>query len=277
MGKYTGIIIVSDVDGTFWCRIPENYKKNIDAIDKFKDGGGIFTFATGRDFHSLSVVIPNAVNIANAPVIVSNGAGLYDPKTSEYIVNAELNMPIFKEFIKLVIAKYPEIGVRFSGDGIFKTPDINDMLIKDLTSDSDNQLLGKAREVPLDEICSVSKCVIVHSIPEILEDVKKMGKEFDKGEFFYFAKSYATGLEAVNKDYTKGQTAHKLKEYLNTPNSLLYAIGDYYNDTDMILAADIGVCPENAVDEVKSLAKIITKSCNDGAIADLIEIISRGD
>ena len=275
MGKYTGIIIVSDVDGTFWSKIPEIYQKNTDAIEKFKQDGGIFTFATGRDFHSLKMIIPDAVDIVNAPIIVSNGSGLFDADKNKYIMEAGLNMPVFREFAKIIISKYPEIGVRFSGRGIFMVPDINLMIKDDLTTDSDTSLLEKARETPLDEIDTASKCVIVHTNPEILAEVQKMGEEFDKGENFHFAKSYAIGLEAVNKDYTKGKTARKLKEYLNLSDGVLYAIGDYYNDMDLILTADIGVCPQNAVDEIKSAATIITKSCDEGAIADLIEIIDK--
>jgi Cof subfamily protein (haloacid dehalogenase superfamily) len=272
MGKFTGIIIVSDIDGTFLSKVPENYKKNISAIEEFKAEGGIFTFATGRDFHSLKKVVPETENLANAPIIISNGAKLYDITTNQYIIDAGLNIPVFMKFIKSAIEKYPEIGVRFSGDGVFMTPDINSMIIDDLSKDN---LLDRAKEMPLDEIDRTSKCVIVHTNPEILDDVQKMGEEFDKGKNFYFAKSFETGLEAVNKDYTKGKTAQKLKEYLNIPNSVLYAIGDYYNDVDMILAADIGVCPENAVDTVKALVKIITKSCDEGAVADLIKIINK--
>ena len=273
MGKYTGIIIVSDIDGTFLSRIPENYEKNVRAIEKFKSEGGIFTFATGRDFHSLISVVPDAEDIVNAPIIVANGAKLYDPKTKQNIIDASLNMPVFKEFIKLIFEKYPDIGVRFGGNDMIVVPRLNDMILDDFNTMMKPKLnLKRLREIPIDEIGDMAKCVIVHN-PEILDDVQKMGEEFDKEQNFYFSKSYARGLEAVNKDYTKGKTTKKLKEYLNIPNGILYAVGDYYNDTDMISSADIGVCPENAVDVIKGLAKIITKSCDDGAIADLLDFL----
>lgn len=278
MGKYTGIIIVSDVDGTFRSREPnpESYEKNICAIEKFKAEGGIFTFATGRDFYSLKSVIPDAENIVNAPVIVANGSKLYDTSTGIHIIDARLNMTAFREFLKIIKSRYPEIGIRFSGGGGFVVPDeLNDMIIEDVTTDSDKTILNKIIVVPIDDIDDMPKCVIVHN-PEILEEVQKMGEEFDKGKNFYFSKSYERGLEVVNKDYTKGKTAIRFKEYLNINNSVLYAIGDYENDIDMILSADIGACPDNAEVKVKAVAKIITKCCDDGAIADLIEIIGRG-
>ena len=270
MGRYTGIIIVSDLDGTFWSKVPESYKKNICAIEKFKAEGGIFTFATGRDFYSLKSVISNADNIVNAPVITSNGAGLYDTKSGKYIINAHLNISQFREFIKSVIEKYPEIGVRFSENGMFMTPEINDMIKFDLSRDN---FLDRAKEMPLDEISGVSKCVIIHTDSEILDDVQKMGRDSGKDKNFYFAKSYDIGLEVVNRESTKGKTAQELKKYLNMPCGVLYAVGDYYNDADLISSADVGACPQNAVDEIKAISKIITKSCDEGAIADLIDII----
>ena len=273
MGKYTGIIIVSDVDGTFLSRIPEIYKKNVQAIERFKADGGIFTFATGRDFHSLKIVVPDAEDIANAPIIASNGASLYNFREEVYIVDEKLNMPEFMKIAKIIMAKYPEIGIRFSGNDTFMTPDINDIIKEDLTKDKDKKLYEKVREIPLDKINNATKCVIVHA-PEILDDVQKICEALDKEQNFYLAKSYDRGLEVVNKTCTKGKTSRKLKEYLEMSDGILYAIGDYYNDHDMLLSADVAVCPQNAVDAIKAAAKIITKSCDEGAIADLIEIIT---
>ena len=64
-----------------------------------------------------------------------------------------------------------------------------------------------------------------------------------------------------------------MKKY--TGARVLYAIGDYENDIEMLNAADFGAAPQSALEQVKCAAKIITVGCDDGAVADLIDIIGR--
>jgi len=281
MGKFTGIILVSDFDGTFTSHVPENYRKNIAEIERFKNDGGIFTFATGREYHSLSIVEPDFENIINGPVIMANGARLYDPDKKEYIVNYTLNAVLFSEFLDIIYEKFPEIGIRFSCEGGFVTPRLNQILKNDL-----GDILLK--EIPIREINTkdlidsgetVYKCVLVHD-PEILECVREIAKDFNENNNneFFFSKTYARGLEAIHKNASKNTLAKRLKEYLNVRDSReykLFAIGDYDNDYEMIKFADLGAAPENALDHVKQAAKVHTVSCDDGAVADFIKIIER--
>ena len=50
----------------------------------------------------------------------------------------------------------------------------------------------------------------------------------------------------------------------------LFAVGDYWNDVELLQAADVPCCPENAIDEVKALCAHILPSHNDSALAALI-------
>ena len=55
----------------------------------------------------------------------------------------------------------------------------------------------------------------------------------------------------------------------------VYAIGDYYNDTELLEAAGVSVVPENAPDDLKEQADLVVGHCYQGAVADLIEEIER--
>ena len=50
----------------------------------------------------------------------------------------------------------------------------------------------------------------------------------------------------------------------------LFAVGDYWNDMELLRAADVACAPDNAIEEVKAVCGHILSSNNDGAIADLI-------
>ena len=68
----------------------------------------------------------------------------------------------------------------------------------------------------------------------------------------------------------------------------LVCIGDFYNDVSMLEIADIAACPDNAPDDIKAMCqivqnnipdkqdrKIVTCNNNEGALADLIEILEK--
>ena len=280
MGKFTGILIVTDYDGTFYSGNDKSRIENIIEVTRFKSQGGLFTFATGRDYPSLLAIEPDFENIVNAPVIMANGARLYDTDKQEYIHSSTLDLPLFLEFLDIIVKKYPDIGVRFSCEHGLVTPCINEIIEEDIK----DKFMGNItlREMPVKDLLAsgenVYKCVMIHD-EEIIDDLRKTAEDFSKiNSEICFTKTFSRGLEAVIKNASKGASSLKLKKYLYERDNLeykLFAIGDYDNDLDMIKFADFGAAPANAIESVREAAKIHTVSCNDGAIADFIKIIER--
>ena len=56
-------------------------------------------------------------------------------------------------------------------------------------------------------------------------------------------------------------------------NTKLYACGDYVNDTEMLIGADVSVCPSNAHESIKDICDLKLCSNDEGVIADLVEYI----
>jgi len=78
-------------------------------------------------------------------------------------------------------------------------------------------------------------------------------------------------LEITDSLATKGQALHFLAEMQNIPREQVAAIGDSYNDLDMILYAGFGVAVANAREEVKLIADIITAKNTDHGVAVFIK------
>ena len=57
----------------------------------------------------------------------------------------------------------------------------------------------------------------------------------------------------------------------------LFACGDYENDLTMLAAADVAVCPTNALDCVKAVADVCLCHHTEGLIANLVELIEKGE
>jgi len=49
------------------------------------------------------------------------------------------------------------------------------------------------------------------------------------------------------------------------------AIGDYYNDLEMLGLAGISAAPSDAPEDIKAAADLIVGPCAKGALADLVE------
>ncbi len=84
-------------------------------------------------------------------------------------------------------------------------------------------------------------------------------------------------LQIVGKGAKKNIALRKIAELLKIPQGRLVAVGDNYNDADMIKNADIGVAMGNAPDEVKKLASLIVASNNHSGLAQVVdEVILSG-
>ena len=80
MGKYTGVLLCTDFDGTLEVS-KKISKENLDAIKYFSDNGGIFTFASGRYYEFLLEQFPGFSS--KAPILALNGAVFYDTNTQK--------------------------------------------------------------------------------------------------------------------------------------------------------------------------------------------------
>ena len=78
MGRFDGILICSDVDGTLAAGTQVS-QRNLDAIRYFQSEGGLFTLSTGR-----SAGYEKTFSFRlNAPMITENGARVYDPESQK--------------------------------------------------------------------------------------------------------------------------------------------------------------------------------------------------
>ena len=66
MGLFDGIIIVSDIDGTFLGKQSRLVPRNLERIRWFQENGGQFTIATGREFFIVYPSVPQVEGICNS-------------------------------------------------------------------------------------------------------------------------------------------------------------------------------------------------------------------
>ena len=108
MGKFDGILIASDMDGTLLNDERTIGAETIEALEYFTANGGHFSLATGRTRPGTAAyrrILP-----CNGPGVYLNGAIICD-ETTEQIVYMEGLDDRAKELARKVMQRFPHIGI----------------------------------------------------------------------------------------------------------------------------------------------------------------------
>lgn len=114
-----------------------------------------------------------------------------------------------------------------------------------------------------------TKLVIIEE-PQRLDAIKPT-LEALLGPDVHLTKSKANYLELMHREGTKGHALRFLSAYYGIPMAETIAVGDAWNDREMIEAAGLGVAMANAVPELKALADFVTLSNNEDGVKHLLE------
>ena len=80
-------------------------------------------------------------------------------------------------------------------------------------------------------------------------------------------------IEKILHDKKKTKTA--FADMLGIKKQNTAAIGDYFNDVDMLKAVTHPAACGQAPDEIKALAEYVACHCNKGAVADFINYLEK--
>lgn len=91
------------------------------------------------------------------------------------------------------------------------------------------------------------------------------------GDRAHITKSKAHYLEVTHKEGTKGHALRFMAEHLGCTIDQTIAIGDAWNDHEMIEAAGLGVAMGNAIPALKEIANFVTLTNNEEGVRHVIE------
>ena len=280
MADLSNILIVTDLDGTFFGKHGEPIERNLEAVERFKAQGGHFTIATGRTNLNLKHKWRDAADLVNAPVVGCNGAMLCDLRTDRMIDGRLMNREHVVELIDLMIGEYPNLGARVSvEEGFLSSPGQRERC-PEVDRDLTRVAPAKVFTLPEEEWISIADWykVVVRGSNERTDEFRAVAEQ-KWPDRFVTSKSGAAYLEFQAPGTTKATMLPALREYVEGKVGKpvrLYACGDYENDLTMLAAADVAVCPANALDCVKEIADVCLCHHTQGLIASLIELIEEG-
>lgn len=261
-------LVVSDIDGTINNKARKLVMRNYDAIHRFVDEcGGNFTLASGRSPDSMRKHFKR-LDIADGKAIVINGAGIYDFAEEKMIWTSPLNEHCI-DMIRKTVKKYPTISFQV----------ISNDAVHIFRPTASSRILAINAKLPVKYYYSFSAMpkenwykVIFTGLPFALKLVSKYIESMSNTtENLMFSSAWS--YEIVNEDTNKGKAALKLAEILGIDKSKTAAIGDYFNDYEMLKSVGFPACCGQAPKGMKEIAKLVTCHCNNGAVADLLEYL----
>lgn len=87
---------------------------------------------------------------------------------------------------------------------------------------------------------------------------------------FALSRSWETLLELLDPRATKGNQIRYMKTLLGGDYTT-YCAGDYENDEDMLIKADVSVVPASGLPRLVQAADLVACPCSEGSIAWLVD------
>ena len=269
MGRFDGILICTDLDGTLYKKDKTISEKNREAIEYFKREGGSFTFITGRmPYYSRDAYEKVKPNVAFGCI---NGGGLYDGEANKYTWAMELPHKAL-ELVGMIDEKFPGVAIQICGP---------DQTYFAKNNDS-TERFRRATGVPniacdyRDFNKPIGKIIFSTLIEEELLEAAEALRSHELASEFDFIRSERSLFEILPKGVNKGLALGKLAEQLGIDMKRTVAIGDYDNDAAMLRAAGVGIAVANASRAALEAADAVTVSNEEDAIAKIIYDIEDG-
>ena len=266
-GKFEGYLLVTDFDDTFCPKhgapVPEENRR---AARRFMDEGGLFTIATGRDVRSYYSIRDKFT--VNAPLVLSNGAVIFDGESGESWYESFLPFSCRNDLTAARDA-FPGTGMEVHRGADVRVCGSNATLEKHLSrmgvpvSEADpGHILYPWTKVVLvapDEIRAESETA--HAL------CAWIGERYP-GRYEAVPSGALVDVVAAGSD--KGSGVRRLADFLDILPEHVVCIGDGWNDIPMLRAAGRAFAPETALPEVLALPGVTKLGAPDRCVRDVI-------
>lgn len=257
------ILVVSDLDNTLLTASEGIVPYNLEMIKQFVALGGKFTIATGRSIESVAHYMQDLQ--LNTPAIIYNGGVIYDYKNKSLLSKKILPQEEAKKTLAIIRKSFPDIGIEIMCDN-------NRMYMI-----QENAYTYKHVE---DELLSFVNCdvesvknnwikVLFADRNERLLQLRQFCSELQT-ESLEFVMTNSIYFEMMPTGVTKGVALKRLCNFLGIDIKNTVAVGDYYNDVELLNTAGLSVCVENAPQDIKDICQAVVPKCTDGGVGHLL-------
>ena len=258
-------LVAMDLDDTLLrddCTISE---RTVAAIRAAQEQGVKITLATGRMPISAR---PYAKQLSlDIPVINYHGAMIQNALSGEVIFRRVIPVNLAKEIVEYLQEKHFHVQI-YLKDQVF-AQQLNNYsgIYKRIASVQIEQRdLG---QVLAEEAEGVEKILVISEEHDLDALITILTKRYSKA--IHFTKSKPMFLELTEITVNKGVALASLAKLYDIAREDVMAIGDSYNDIEMLEYAGLGVAMGNARPEVQIKANVITGTNQEDGVAQALE------
>lgn len=257
-------LVAIDIDGTLVDNDRNISPRNKEAIRNLRDNGVEVTLATGRMFDSAKIYADELG--LNLPLVTYQGALVKVSATGEILYERYVDAPLAQKVVALAADK-----------GFRAWFYLDDHVLVDKITPKTREYAAKYH-VPIREVASLADCAHLSPLKLIVADYNEEALtrfEVESKEAFgsslHIARSLAQYLEFGHPEATKADGIDAVVRYLGINPQEVMAIGDSWNDLEMLEYAGLAVVMGNARDDIKAKADYITLSNEDHGVAAALE------
>lgn len=266
MGKFDGVLLYSDYDDTLYNSAHTVSPENHAAIRYFQQNGGRFSVATGRAHRTFTPQIAKEGLSLNAPVVLSNGAALYDYDQDRYLVRTFLDGDAPARFASL-FRDFPDLALEAYHDDDIYVYNPNLVTTEHLKRVGGRQTPCTVPDMPT----PWTKVILEQDEPYLKEVQAHLLQRWEDDYEAIFSNRYL--LELTAKGSHKGSMVAQAARLLGISRENLYCIGDNQNDIPMLELSAIPFAPSSCSQAVKDWGARLLGSCDEHAVAQAIEIL----
>lgn len=256
-------LFVSDIDGTLINREKKIPDANKQTLSAFRRHGGLFTLATGRSFLEAKRFIEEMD--VRLPVILCNGALVYDPSTETLSPTATIERRVVFDTLA----------------DLEKLTDILDIFVYTLDRVYATGISPLSRaaieegEFPLELITHFSRLpqvpwikLVLVAKKETMPQIHAWTKTVDYPlEFVQSSDHY---FEILPRNASKGNAVRTLAERLDLETQQCAVIGDHLNDLSMVEVAGNSAAVANAHPKLVQAARHVMPSNDEAGVAHFV-------
>ncbi|MEG1932816.1 MAG: HAD family hydrolase [Pygmaiobacter sp.] len=257
------ILVVSDLDNTLLPTQQKISSCNTTMIRLFCKLGGHFTIASERSATSVKRYLGDLQ--LSDPAIVCGGGVLYDFSEDCAIDTNYLDQRSATRMIVELLPCFQHLGIEILSDnGRTYVVNPNKQLCKHAVEEAVDYVVCELCDVPGNWYKAIfwGNKDDFRLLSEIVEQRAYENANFSVVDPFC--------CELLPPNITKGTALKKLCTWTEIPLENTYAIGDYYNDLDLLATAGHGIAIGNAVAAVQMQCEQTVLSCTDGGVAELL-------
>ncbi|MBI3075456.1 MAG: HAD family phosphatase [Deltaproteobacteria bacterium] len=255
-------LVVVDVDGTLLNTRGMVDARTREAVQAARAEGVGVVVATGRTFGSIRGLLQELS--LTLPAICCSGAMVRDARTAMILYHRTLS----RAQATVALNGAARIGVEaalFCQERVLFEPSARRIRAFFERDGADWEQIADLRAFPDGE---PTKVLLTGEERPLESFIREIGPGIEGGRVVW---GYDRVLEVIADGVSKGEALERLALWLGIERQAIIAVGDSYNDLEMIEFAGLGVAMANAAEPLKAAADYVTSSNDEGGVAEVIE------